>query len=143
MRTTPTTPRHLFHVWAHLSAQNAAEFAVLGLSLLESLAQAGDWMEEHGAVTAWLDGVPAFVLGMVNGVTWFAATQDYFDSGLRGLRESRRFVKDFVAEHGPLTTISFAPNQEAERWFKFLGFVKISEDPPMRVYRLDTSTSVH
>lgn len=124
----------LHYVLSRLSRQSQADLASLGVDSTQAFDLASGWF--RGATTHWFREAPAAVFGFVDvtapvKVTWFLATQPFFDAGFASIRHARRWM----AEHFvPETVISISRNPTAAKWFRAIGFDIQSEADGQIVY---------
>lgn len=89
-------------------------------------------MLDEGRTVVWLENdVPIMVFGHTkhplaapDRVTWFVATQRYFDLGARGVRFARGYLQRMQRDW-PRTvfwTYSGSKHPAMKRWFKLLGY---------------------
>lgn len=136
MRTSSTTFGDILYVLKHLSEQSKVD--TQNHSEWATLKRAWQWNKDWSAVTAWIDGKPAFIFGVMGveeKLTWFLATDAYWQSGAKGMLASRRILKAAKKKHGPLFAVTLSQREDVDRWFKLLGFQKLSETRGQRVYK--------
>jgi hypothetical protein len=136
MRLAPATEFDVGMVLIRPSVQTKLDLESVGFDRQEAYALLTEWLD--GAVTLWIDDAPAAVFGLVDEtadvwMTWFIATQPYFDGGLPVLRFSRRYLADRFKGH-TVKTMSRNTRPEARKWFKLMGYEVESEKDGETLY---------
>lgn len=126
----PATVEDLRRIIARLSARNRAEQEVFGLTDAQLLARLAKCLRDGThSETMFENGQPVYAMGVVDGFTWFIATEEWWAAGLAGVRLGRERMKAIRrAEGKPLISLSRSPRADAAKWFRLLGF----EERPMR-----------
>lgn len=121
-------PEDLAYMRDMLSKQTLTELALLGRSLddtftfIEAQRAAGEaWVSESEAGLLTVFGFNDF--GDYYSM-WSVATQDYYEMGPRGIRETRWFFDNLELDK-PLYVIITSDHPAIERWMKVLGFQMI------------------
>jgi hypothetical protein len=119
----PARSSDLADILRNPSAQTKADLAAAKLDAKSAYTTLRPWLK--GATAHYVEMFPVCIFGVINGNTWFVATQPYFDSGVAGLRYTKRWLKETYKDQ-TLTCISRIPS--AAKWFRVLGFERVSED---------------
>lgn len=137
MRVRPAIVEDLWFVLDNLSEQNRAELATVGLAKREIEAQYTEWLLGEGAYVLE-DDAPLTVFGArgPHNAMWSAATDEYFARPACVLA-SRRALREFRKERGPLQLVTAGGHENTARWLTLLGYEKVEENDGLQsfVYR--------
>lgn len=143
MKTLLASWSDVRHVIADLSKQNRCEIELLGINDYEVLCAAKDFMEKGVTIAVFRDEdyrqrKPCAVFGVYPSDfgqrTWFLATADYFGCGAPAVLHARRYLKNFAQQFGPLVTTTMSPHPKVEKWFRLLGYEKVSEEQGCKIF---------
>jgi hypothetical protein len=145
-----TTAAHIYQIISDPSEVTAAEIRNAQTTPWKLIRDLRALLPKSRVVTLLADGEPVFIFGHTAGaaqgrrMTWFAATQKYFDLGARGVRVARKYLQ-LVKSTWPNTAFdsySYSAHADCERWFRLLGFVRFwphNIPPHCRVFTYRTS----
>lgn len=133
LRTRPATIGDAVSVLSRMSDVTKAEMQALGRGAFDTLVAAKTYIRDGDAVCAHTRQ-PLFVLGLVPHamvpnlkLTWFIATQEWFDLGAKGVLLGRKIMRDLAARHpgAIIQSVSLSPHPDAPRWFALHGFEEV------------------
>ncbi len=121
----------IYELGLHLSEISKAELTELfGSNWWEALRNVKEFLAAGPADVLLADGKPICALGhmphnVYEGarVTWFIASQAYFDMGPRGVVYGRNYMKRLQREYPGTVFYSYtrSPHPEVGRWFRACG----------------------
>lgn len=129
------------NVLSRLCDQNRAEAAQMGYSDSVLALKLAAFMLRGESYALWFDGQPQFILSIadepnIGPCTWFIASKEFFNKGMRAPKWSRQFLKELAFNHGDLITISASGHPDVERWMRILGYEHIAEEGAMKIFLL-------
>lgn len=106
-------------VFSCLWERGVKELRGLGYTVDEAAQKAIDFCNTDESKALLVNGVPVFVVGAVNGVTWFQATEDF----TKHYRAITRCIRD-LAKRKDYVIYSQCVHPRTEAWFRMCGFVR-------------------
>lgn len=125
----PASTADLIYIVANLSEQNRNEQRAFKLTDARLIQHLSALIDRGHSETLFLEGRPAYASGVVDGFTWFVATDAFFGLGIKGIRHAReRMALVRKVEGKPLISLSRSTHPGTPKWFRALGFT----EKPMR-----------
>jgi hypothetical protein len=135
----------VYAILERLSDTNDAELANAGHTRWSALKEAHVWLKSGEAETMFVDDDPVAVLGHFKHeapgarVTWFIATQRFWELGFTGVRLARKYLTSLQARYPGVVFYSYpqSGHKDTARWFTLLGYDPIYSLGRIIGYRLD------
>lgn len=124
---------HIKTVLDDVSEVTETELLRIGLTLWDALKAGQVFLSEGYAETLLDDGKAICILGAIPrdlGVyTWFMASKTYFEKR-SAVNYSRKYMRKMPGMYPNVDIISesWSPHKARDRWFKLLGFEKVSDN---------------
>jgi hypothetical protein len=133
------------YILENLSEVSAAEMMAFELTNWDMMHRARQCMKTGGLDCIIENGKPLAVIGSIYEKdpyihrTWFIATQQYFDMGVKAVLASRRYMTTLAKSRPGVCFQAFtgSPHPQVERWFALLGFQKIQELDGFALYEFE------
>jgi len=142
LRSRPAQLGDAISVLTRCSDITKAELQQLGHSPFGALVLAKDYLKTGDAICVH-NRQPLFVLGLVPHpmvprlkLTWFMATQEWFDLGAKGIRLGRRYMRQLADRHPGqiIQSLSLLTDRKTARWFRAHGFDEVDRGGNYVVY---------